>query len=80
MLRVTDEFSPLKSVILGTGVGMKAAPTELVSATLRQTVRAGSYPAGAETEAELSAVESALRQAGVDVLRPEALPAAPLVS
>ena len=80
MLNITNEYAPLKRVILGTGVGMKAAPTELVSATLRQTVRAGSYPAGAETEAELSAVESALRQAGVDVLRPEALPAAPLVS
>ncbi len=59
---------------------MKAAPTEVVSATLRQTVRAGRYPSGAETEAELHDVEVALKEAGVDVLRPDALPAAPLVS
>ena len=80
MLRVTDEFAPLKSVILGIATGMKSAPTEMVSATLRQTVEEGRYPSESETAAELSAVESALLQAGVDVLRPEALPAAPLVS
>ena len=80
MLRVTDEFAPLKSVILGTANGMKSAPTEMVNATLRQTVGEGRYPSESETATELSAVESALRQAGVDVLRPEALPAAPLVS
>ena len=80
MLNITNEYAPLKRVILGTGVGMKAAPTEVVSATLRQTVRAGRYPSGAETEAELHDVEVALKEAGVDVLRPDALPAAPLVS
>ena len=47
MLRVTSEYDTLKRVILGTGVGMKAEPTEIINETTRKTTMTGRYPSGA---------------------------------
>mgnify|MGYP001196294789 CR=1 FL=1 len=80
LLRVTSEYDTLKRVILGTGVGMKAEPTEIINETTRKTTMTGRYPSGIDTETELRAVETTLTEAGVDVLRPDVLTDAPLVS
>ena len=80
LLRVTSEYDTLKRVILGTGVGIKAEPTEIINETTRETIMTGRYPSGINTETELRGVETTLTEAGVDVLRPDVLTDAPLVS
>ena len=58
LLRVTNEYDTLKRVILGTGVGMRAEPTETINETTRETIMTGRYPSGIDTETELHGILS----------------------
>ena len=59
---------------------MRAEPTETINETMQETIMTGRYPSGIDTETELRGVETTLTEAGVDVLRPDVLTDAPLVS
>lgn len=75
-LNVKDETSTLKSVIVGLGTNPGPVPTldEAYDAKSYSTLIAGTYPTDEALEREVEGLAKALKEAGVEVLRPQELP------
>lgn len=75
-LNVKDETSTLKSVIVGLGTNPGPVPTldEAYDAKSYSTLIAGNYPTDDALEREVEGLAKALKEAGVEVLRPQELP------
>lgn len=75
-LNVKDETGVLKSVIVGLGTTPGPAPrlSEAYDAKSYSTIIAGTYPSDEALNSEVEGLAKALRDAGVEVLRPNELP------
>lgn len=75
-LHVTDETSPLKSVVLGIADGSGKIPKleDAYDPKSREHIKAGTYPKEKDIAEELHHVEKVLQKYGVEVLRPKDIP------
>jgi N-dimethylarginine dimethylaminohydrolase len=74
-LRITDETSPLKAVVLGTAesCGPVPLPEEAYDPKSLEHILAGTYPREADMVAEMEAFAGVLKKYGVKVFRPEVI-------
>lgn len=75
-LHITDEISPLKSVVLGTALssGPVPRPEEAYDPKSLEHILAGTYPKEADMVKEMEAFAQVFEKHGVQVFRPEILP------
>ncbi|RDK89303.1 N-dimethylarginine dimethylaminohydrolase [Marinirhabdus gelatinilytica] len=71
-LNVTDEFSPLKSVVLGTAKSNGATPAlkDAYDPKSAEHIKAGTYPLEKDMVSEMEAVATVFEKYGVTVYRP----------
>lgn len=74
-LNVTDEISPLKTVILGTAVNPGPIPTlnEAYDPKSKEHIQAGTYPKEADMVCEMEGFERVFENYGVTVYRPSVI-------
>ncbi|MDM9631051.1 dimethylarginine dimethylaminohydrolase family protein [Robiginitalea aurantiaca] len=74
-LQITDETSPLKSVVLGTAMssGPMPKPEEAYDPKSLEHILAGTYPDEADMVREMQGFSAVLEKHGVQVFRPEIL-------
>ncbi|MDD7437727.1 MAG: amidinotransferase, partial [Bacteroidales bacterium] len=75
-LNVKDETGKLKSVIVGLGSTPGPVPRldEAYDAKTYSTIIAGNYPSDAALNREVEGLATALKEEGIEVLRPQELP------
>ena len=75
MLNVTDEISPLKTVVLGTAksCGPIPRPEEAYDPKSLEHILAGTYPKEEDMVKEMDAFAAVFKKYGVQVFRPEVL-------